>query len=113
MNTPTKTLEKLVLGGDLEWDGNPIVPWMFSNVTITMDAAGNQKCDKAKSANKIDGVVALVEALGQYMIDAADPDNIWADTLATWIENDKVMACRTAISVEEFRRGLVGYEFVS
>lgn len=76
MNTPTKTLEKLVLGGDLEWDGNPIVPWMFSNVTITMDAAGNQKCDKAKSTNKIDGVVALVEALGQYMIDAADPDNI-------------------------------------
>lgn len=76
MNTPTKTLEKIILGGDFEFDGNPMVPWMFSNVMITMDAAGNQKCDKAKSTNKIDGVVALVQALGQYMINLTDPQNV-------------------------------------
>jgi phage terminase large subunit-like protein len=36
---------------------------MVSNVAMDMDAAGNIKPNKAKSGNKIDGVVASIMAL--------------------------------------------------
>jgi phage terminase large subunit-like protein len=41
---------------------------MMANVMLTKDPAGNVKVDKAKSGDKVDGVVALVMALGE-MID--------------------------------------------
>jgi phage terminase large subunit-like protein len=37
---------------------------MVSNVAIEQDAAGNIKPSKRRSKEKIDGVVALVNALG-------------------------------------------------
>lgn len=85
MNAPTKKLEAIILAADFEYDGNPIVPWMFSNVQLLTDPAGNTKPDKGKSTNKIDGVVALVMALGQQMIDAADTDSIsgWDGTIGS------------------------------
>ena len=46
---------------------NPVLNWNASNVQIQADAAGNIKFSKAKSKSKIDGMVALVMALAQYM----------------------------------------------
>ena len=43
--------------------GNPIMKWMCGNVVIEQDPAGNIKPTKAKSADKIDGVVAAIMAL--------------------------------------------------
>jgi phage terminase large subunit-like protein len=39
------------------------------------DPAGNIKPDKAKSAQKIDGIVASIMALGEWMTAQADEDN--------------------------------------
>ncbi len=63
MSAPTKELEKLVLSKKLRHGGNPVLRWMADNVMVTQDAAGNLKPDRAKSTEKIDGIVALIMAI--------------------------------------------------
>ena len=67
MSAPTKELEKLILGKQIIHGDNPAMNWMLSNVAIQEDPAGNIKPNKAKSTEKIDGVVALIMSLGEYM----------------------------------------------
>jgi phage terminase large subunit-like protein len=43
---------------------NPVLRWMAQNVVVKQDPAGNVKPDKAKSTEKIDGIVATIMALG-------------------------------------------------
>lgn len=62
---PSKELEALVLSGRLRHGGNPVLKWMASNVMIESDHAGNIKPSKKKSTERIDGIVALVMALGR------------------------------------------------
>lgn len=61
----TKELEKLIVNGGIEHPGNPVLDWMFSNITVEQDASGNVKPSKAKSSDKIDGIVALILALAR------------------------------------------------
>lgn len=68
MSSPSKELEKLVLTKGLAHNANPVLDWMASNVAIKEDAAGNIKPDKANSGDRIDGIVALVMALGRAMV---------------------------------------------
>jgi len=68
MAAPTKELERRLIGRELAHDGNAVLRWMASNVTVAQDPAGNMKPDKAKSTEKIDGIVALVMALGRQMV---------------------------------------------
>jgi phage terminase large subunit-like protein len=63
MNAPTKRLMEMVLSGEVAHDGNPVLRWMASNVIAAKDPAGNIKPDKAKSREKIDGIVALIMAI--------------------------------------------------
>lgn len=65
-SAPTKELERLILGEGLLHDGDPVLDWMVGNVAVTYDPAGNVKVTKSKSG-KVDGVVALVMALGEWM----------------------------------------------
>ena len=67
LSAATKELERLVLGGQVGHGGNPVLRWMVDNVTVQRDANANIKPDKRKSRNKIDGVVALVNALDRAM----------------------------------------------
>ncbi len=68
MSAPTKELEKLILGRLIAHNGNEVAKWMMSNVSVKQDPAGNLKPDKAKSTEKIDGIVALAMALGRAMV---------------------------------------------
>jgi phage terminase large subunit-like protein len=63
----------LVLDGKIHHYGHPVLAWMMGNVEIQRDAADNMKINKGKSKEKVDGAVALVEALGGYMT-APPPD---------------------------------------
>jgi len=63
----TKELEKMVLSRDIIHDDNPVLSWQLGNVELSIDAADNIKPDKAKSSQKIDGIVALVMAINCYM----------------------------------------------
>lgn len=67
MDAPTKELERLILSGEIDHGGNPVLRWMNGNVEIRMDPAGNIKIDKSKSSNKVDGMVSTVMAIGEYM----------------------------------------------
>ena len=64
MSAPMKELNGLIVGEKLHHNGDQIMRWMISNVAIEQDAAGNIKPSKRRSKEKIDGVVALVNALG-------------------------------------------------
>lgn len=70
MSLPTKELEKLIIGGDLRHGGNDVLRWMASNVCVETDAAENLKPSKKKSTQRIDGIVALIMAIGR----AISPD---------------------------------------
>lgn len=65
MSSPTKDFEALVVSKRLRHGGNPVLRWMADNVSVKQDPAGNFKPDKAKSTGRIDGIVALVMALGR------------------------------------------------
>ena len=67
MYPPSKKIFELVKEHKLNFLHNPIIRWMFRNVVIYMDPNNNYKPDKGKSRNKIDGVVALCDALGLYL----------------------------------------------
>lgn len=70
---PMKELEKLVLEGNLEHDGDPVLAWMVSNVVCHRDQKDNIYPRKEREENKIDGVVALIMALGRAMAGASQP----------------------------------------
>ena len=63
MSPTTKELMKLTLEKEIAHGGHPVLRWMMDNIYIRTDPAGNIKPDKAKSTEKIDGVVATIMAL--------------------------------------------------
>jgi len=67
MSAPTKELEKIILAKQIIHNNNPAMNWMLSNVALQEDPAGNIKVAKNKSKEKVDGIVALVMAIGEMM----------------------------------------------
>lgn len=76
MNAPSKELEKLVVGGLIRHGNNPALRWMASNVAVRIDEAANIKPDKKRSGERIDGIVALIMALGRAIV-APDPTSVY------------------------------------
>ncbi len=62
MSPASKEFEKLVLSENVSHNGDPVFAWMVANTVIEQDPAGNIKPSKAKSSEKIDGVVAAIMA---------------------------------------------------
>mgnify|MGYP001623682833 FL=1 len=75
ISAPTKEFEKLVLTGKIEHFGNPVLRWMLSSTVVKADPAGNIKPDKEKSTQKIDGIVAAIMALGEWMTAQANDES--------------------------------------
>lgn len=72
MSDPMKEVEALVLDGRL-FHNNPAMDWMMGNVVTKMDAKENiypTKERKNDDKSKIDGVVALIMAMGRYLMTA-------------------------------------------
>lgn len=74
---PTKEFERIVGLGIVDHYDNPVARWMLSNVVIRKDVNGNRRPDKAKSSEKIDGIVAAIMALGQSMSDKVEGTSIY------------------------------------
>ena len=64
MSPPTKELIALIADSRLRHGGNPVLRWMASNAAGRTDHAMNVMPDRKKSSEKIDGIVAMVMALG-------------------------------------------------
>lgn len=57
-------LEAELLNGRIRHGGQPVLRMCAVNAVATKDPAGNRKLDKSKATGRIDGIVALVMALG-------------------------------------------------
>ena len=75
MAAPTNELGRLLLARQLQHGGHPVLRWNAANVTVQTDPAGNLKPDKRRSTERIDGIVALIMAIGRAMVqgDAGEP----------------------------------------
>jgi phage terminase large subunit-like protein len=68
MAAPTKEFLTLLAAQGLAHGGHPVLRWMASNFAVKQDAAGNLKPDKARSSEKIDGIVALIMGLARAIV---------------------------------------------
>ena len=66
MSMPTKALEVEIIAKNIIHDNNPCLNWCLSNIALQEDPAGNIKPNKSKSTERIDPIVALIMALGEY-----------------------------------------------
>jgi phage terminase large subunit-like protein len=78
---PMKALEALVLEKRLHHNGDPVLSWMVSNVVCHVDAKENIYPRKERADNKIDGVVAMIMALGRALANEVqeDDDSIYSE----------------------------------
>lgn len=67
LNRPTKELARLILSGKVIMYDNPIDRFCFKNVVIKRDYNENERPTKESHNNKIDGVMAMIMALGGYL----------------------------------------------
>lgn len=72
MSEPMKELEALTISGKLKHTGCPVLTWMVSNVVAHLDAKENIYPRKEFPENKIDGVVAILMALGRAALEEGD-----------------------------------------
>jgi phage terminase large subunit-like protein len=70
-NGCTKEFERLMLSGRVYIQENPVTKYCLRNVELRRDGNGNVKPDKLKESKKIDGVIAMLQALAAYMADSS------------------------------------------
>lgn len=64
---PMKALDGIIRANKIKHNGDPVQTWMIGNVTAKEDAKENVYPRKERPENKIDGVVALIMALGRHI----------------------------------------------
>ena len=69
MSPAINTFEELLMDKKIVIAKNPCLRWMAQNVVATVDDAGNIKYSKNKSRKKIDGIIAMVMAIGAMFAD--------------------------------------------
>lgn len=79
---PAKELEARVKAGphQIGHDGNPVMTWMVSNAVVTRHVNGTliPKKETADSANKIDGVDAMINAIAPLVLaDKSDGPSVY------------------------------------
>jgi phage terminase large subunit-like protein len=64
MSPALDTFEAELVSHRVRHGGHAVLTWCASNAIATRDAAGNRKLDKSRATGRIDGLVALVMAMG-------------------------------------------------
>ena len=85
LSDPTKTLHELIMAWKIRHGGNPILRWHASNAVARRDAAGNIKLDKEKSRRKIDGMAALVNAVGAAILRPPEVPSVYEKRGVLWL----------------------------
>jgi len=67
MTAPIKNAEILIKKKLLHHGGNGMLRWMAANVVTKKDDAENIKFSKSKAGDKIDGIIAMIMALGEMI----------------------------------------------
>ncbi len=82
MDPAMKAVERLVLGRQLRHDANPAMTWMVSNVVVERnykDEIYPRKAGGKDSNNKIDGAIALFNAMARAYEPTTDGTSAYAD----------------------------------
>lgn len=61
-------LESEIANTNLCHGDNPVLTWCAANAVVISDPAGNRKLDKSKSTGRIDGMIALLMAIGRTSV---------------------------------------------
>ena len=77
MSAPSKDLERMVNGHRLNHGNHPVLAWNARNATTEENPAGDIKPVKMKGRNKIDGIVALIMALGLSIAEPIKPKSVY------------------------------------
>jgi phage terminase large subunit-like protein len=67
-----KSVQADVYGNKIHHDGNPVMTWMMSNVTVRPDKNDNIFPNKSTPENKIDGPVALFTAKSRLLVNGGE-----------------------------------------
>jgi len=78
LSAPMKFTWDLIRSKKLQHGANPVLRWMVGNLSAEEDAAGNIKPSKKTSYEKIDGVVALIMAIGCSALDETE-ENVYSE----------------------------------
>lgn len=65
LNDPSVELEKAVMHNKLRHDGNPVLRWCAENACLEVNADGNMKPSKRRSAERIDLIVAALMGISR------------------------------------------------
>ena len=66
-------VENLVLEGQLQHEGNPVLAWMVSNLVVKQSKFNElMQPTKERPENKIDGVISMLMALGRALANVQD-----------------------------------------
>ncbi len=74
LSEPMKTLDGLIDDKRLVHDGDPVLEWMFSNVTAKIDHNENVFPRKERASKKNDGAIATMMAMGRAL--AGQPERV-------------------------------------
>jgi phage terminase large subunit-like protein len=72
LSGPAKELERQILGHTLDHGGDPVLEWMAENAVAKVDENGNVRPVKGAGKHKIDGIVALLNAI--HVLQAVVPE---------------------------------------
>jgi phage terminase large subunit-like protein len=64
MSPALDAVESELLNGRIAHGGHPVLTMCAANAVVCKDPAGNRKLDKSKGTGRIDGMVALAQAMG-------------------------------------------------
>lgn len=64
---PMKEIESFIIDGNIEFEKDPVLMWMFGNVVAKLDLKDNIFPNKERKENKIDGVVAVIMAVNRAL----------------------------------------------
>ncbi|YCI80353.1 terminase large subunit [Enterobacteriaceae bacterium] len=67
-----KSVQAEIYGNKFHHDGNPVMTWMMSNVTVKPDKNDNIFPNKSTPENKIDGPVALFTAKSRLLVNGGN-----------------------------------------
>ena len=67
MNEPCRKLETMIVNKEVFHGSNPVLDWMNNNTMAVTNNNNQMRVDKNKSTDKVDGMVALLMAIGGYI----------------------------------------------
>ncbi len=79
MSGPMKEVETLVLQNKLLHFRHPVLRWMADNTVAKTDPSENIKPDKSKSKERIDGIVAMIMAVGRTIANEGKGKSVYEE----------------------------------